>query len=177
MAHIPVNHHLRPLYRTLAGLCGVYVLTFGIVAVVRTRSLPFLAQHGLPSSLGLRANQAFAILSIVVGAVLLVGALIGRNVDRWINLVGGVIFLVAGLAMMVLLQTERNYLGFTMATCIVSFVIGMFLLTAGLYGKVGSVGDVDREERWRHGTTEAKEAQADEAPAESGASGAEAVAR
>ena len=42
------------------------------------------------------------------------------------------------MAMMTLLQTDLNLLGFTMATCIVSFVIGLVLLTAGLYGKTGS---------------------------------------
>ena len=31
MAHFPVNHPLRPLYRTLAGLVGAYLLVFGIV--------------------------------------------------------------------------------------------------------------------------------------------------
>src|SRR5215469_187283 len=100
MAHFPINHHLRPLYRTLAGLAGLYVLAFGITALVKTNGLPFFAQHGLPSALGLHANRAFAILSIVVGAVLVGGAIIGRNVDRWINLVGGLVFLLSGFVMM-----------------------------------------------------------------------------
>ena len=66
------------------------------------------------------------------------GAVIGGNVAHWINLIGAVVFLVAGMAMMILLQTDLNFLGFTMATCIVSFVIGLVLFTAGLYGKTGT---------------------------------------
>ena len=87
----------------------------------------------------------------MAGVVLLAGAVIGRNIDRWINLVGGIVFLVAGMAMMTLMQTDLNVLGFTMATCIVSFVIGLVLFTAGLYGRVGSRRDVAVEEAFRHG--------------------------
>jgi Domain of unknown function (DUF4383) len=151
MAHFPVNHHLQPLYRVLAGLAGAYVLAFGITALVRTREIPWFAQRGLPSALGLHANRAFAVLSIVVGLILFVGAIIGGNLDRWINLIAGVVFLVAGMAMMILMQTSFDYLGFTMATCIVSFVIGLLLSLAGLYGRVGTVEDVECEERHRHG--------------------------
>ena len=151
MAHFPVNHHLQPVYRALAGLAGVYVLAFGITALVRARDLPWFAQHGLPSALGLHANRAFAVLSIVVGLILFVGAVIGGNLDRWINLVAGIVFLIAGMAMMVLMQTSLDFLGFTMATCIVSFVIGLLLSLAGLYGRVGTADDTEREERLRHG--------------------------
>jgi hypothetical protein len=147
----PVNHHLLPLYRVLAGLAGVYVLAFGITALVRARSQPWFAQHDLPSALGLHANRAFAVLSIVVGAILVGSSVIGGNLDAWINLVGGIVFLLAGFVMLLLLRTDLNYLGFTMATCIVSFIIGMLLATAGLYGRVGSEETYLREEAHRHG--------------------------
>jgi hypothetical protein len=151
MAHIPINHHLQPLYRVLAGLCGLYVLVFGIVGLVQTRGLDTFAQEGLPSVLGLQANRAFAILSIVAGVIVLGGALVGGNLDQRVNLGASFVFLIAGLAMMVLLQTDLNFLGFSVATCIVSFVIGLVLLTAALYGKVGTAEEVRREEAFRHG--------------------------
>lgn len=151
MAHIPVNHHLRPLYRTLALLAGVYVLAFGIVGVTRTGGLAYFARDGLPEVLGIRANRAFAVLSIAAGILIVLGAIVGRNLDHWINLVGGVIFLVAGMAMMTLLQTDANLLGFTMSTCVVSFVIGLVLFAAGLYGKTGTGREAVVEERFRHG--------------------------
>ncbi len=151
MAHIPVNHRLQPLYRGLAVVCGLYVLIFGIAGVVQTRGEPMFAQDGLPWVLGLKTNLSFAILSIVAGAIVVVGGFLGGNLDRWINLIGGSVFLVAGFAMMTLLRTGLNLLGFTMATCVVSFIIGTVLLTAGLYGKVGSSADVGCEESFRHG--------------------------
>jgi Domain of unknown function (DUF4383) len=151
MAHFPINHHLQPLYRTLAGLAGLYVLVFGIVGVVQTRGLPLFAQDGLPAVLGLHTNRAFAIVSIVAGVVLLGGAIIGGRLDHGINLVVAFVFLIAGFAMLVVLQSSLNVLGFSIATCVVSFVIGMVLFTAGLYGKVGTAEDIRREELFRHG--------------------------
>jgi hypothetical protein len=134
-SHLPVNHHLRSLYRVLAALCGLYVLAFGIGAVAHTAEATFFAHDGTPTVLGLRGNRAFALLSIVAGLVLIAAAVVGGMIDRWVNLVGGVVFLTAGMAMMTLLQTDLNLLGFTMTTCIVSFAIGLVLFAAGLYGR------------------------------------------
>jgi hypothetical protein len=150
MVHVPVNHPLQPLYRLIAGLIGAYLIAFGVVGIMRTAGFAFFAQQGLPSALGLHANRAFAILSIVVGVVLLVGAVIGGNLDQRINLVASVVFFGAGLLMLTLLQTSANFLGFTPATCVVSFLIGMALLLSGLYGKTGNLMDVWREEDFRH---------------------------
>ncbi len=139
MAHIPVNHRLRTFYRVLATLAGLYVLVFGIVAVTRTSGTPVFEQHDLPSVLGLHANLGFAVLSVVAGIVIILAVFVGRNVDRFINTWGGVAFLVVGMLMIALLQTNANFLGFTIANCIVSFIIGIVLFTAGLYAKTGPI--------------------------------------
>lgn len=149
MAHIPVNHPMRPLYRTLAGLIGLYILVFGIIGLIQTAGDP-LFDRGDVWVLGLRTNLAFAILSIVYGAVLLAGAVIGGNVEHMINLGAGVVFIVVGLAMMTLMQTDANILNFSMVNSIVSFIFGLLVLTAGLYDKVGSAEDVEAEEAYRH---------------------------
>lgn len=151
MVHVPINHPLQPLYRLIAGLIGAYILAFGIVGAIRNRGLEFFAQEGLPSALGLHANMAFAVLSIVVGLILLIGAVLGGNLDQRLNLVSSVIFILAGLVMLALQHTDANFLGFTPATCVVSLIIGLALLLAGLYGKVGNLLDVRLEEDFRHG--------------------------
>jgi hypothetical protein len=151
MVHLPINHPLQPFYRLLAGLTGAYVLAFGIVGVIRTGGRPFFAQDDLPYVLGLHANRAFAIVSIVVGAGLVASVLIGGRVHRWVSLGASLVFLIAGLVMLVLERTDANFLGFTPITSVVSFIIGLVLLIAGLYGKVGSMLDVRREEDFRHG--------------------------
>jgi hypothetical protein len=150
MAHIPINHPLRPVYRALSGLIGVYVLVFGIVGYARTSDLDFFTTHG-EWVLFLRTNPAFSVLSILMGIALLAGAVIGRSVFVAVNLGGGVVFLVAGIAMMTLLQTEANILSFSMVNCIVSFIFGLITLAAGLYGKVGSHEDEEAESVFRTG--------------------------
>lgn len=148
-SHFPINHRLQPIYRFLAALAGAYVLAFGIAGVIRTAGKPFFDQVDNTEVLGLRSNIAFAILSIVAGVIVLGGALVGGNIDHFINLAAGLVFLVAGFLMMTLLQTNANFLNFKMATCIVSFVIGIVLFTAGLYGRVGADADHVREEHFR----------------------------
>jgi hypothetical protein len=150
--HLPVNHPLRPLYRFLAGLAGLYVLIFGIVGVTETGGIGFFAQDDLPEVLGLKTNRAFSVLSIIVGAIIVAGSVIGRNVDHLINMIGGVVFLLAGMAMLAFLHTDLNILGFEVSTCVVSFIIGLVMATAGLYGKVGSPAYAAMEEGFRHGT-------------------------
>jgi hypothetical protein len=150
MAHLPVNHHLRPLYRTLAGLAGAYILVFGIAGLVESAGTPLFGRQGT-WVLGLRTNLAFSLLSIAVGVIVLGANLIGRNLDQYVNLAAAVTFLVAGLVMMTLLQTDANFLNFTMATCVVSFILGLVMLAAGLYGRVGSPEQQYAEEAYRHG--------------------------
>jgi hypothetical protein len=147
-SHIPVNHHLLPLYRTLAGLAGLFCLVFGIVGIVRTAS-DSIFHRGDEVILGLKTNLAFAIISVVVGAIVLIGALIGGNLDHYINLIAGIVYLVSGMLMMSLLQTNANFLNFRMGTCIIAFVIGVVLLTAGLYGRVGDASAEAHEEHFR----------------------------
>ncbi|GIH21457.1 DUF4383 domain-containing protein [Rugosimonospora africana] len=138
MAHFPVNHRLRPLYRIITALAGTYILTFGIVGVTQTSGTALFTQTGLPRALGLRTNLAFAILSVAAGAILIGGAIIGRNIDVYINIVAGIAFMTAGTLMLTLIPTNGNVLGFSVATCIVSDVLGILLLASGLYGKIAS---------------------------------------
>jgi hypothetical protein len=153
MSHIPVNHRLQPLYRALAALCGLFVLVFGIVGIVRTAGDPLFDQ-GDATVFGLHLNLAFAIISVIVGVVVLAGAIIGRNLDHFINMIGGIVFMAAGLLMLTLLQTDANFLNFRLSTCVVSFLIGIVMFSAGLYGRVGPPAVEAGEENFRrhHGT-------------------------
>jgi hypothetical protein len=150
MSHIPVNHPMRTFYRFLAALAGLYVLIFGIVASAKTQGTAAFSQDHLSWALGLRSNLGFAMISIVVGAIILVSSVIGRNLDHFINMVAGVFFMSAGILMMVLMETDANFLGFSMANCIASFIIGTVLLAAGLYGKTGTPEAAVAEELARH---------------------------
>lgn len=148
MAHIPVNHPARTLYRTFAGLIGLYILIFGLVGVVRTWGDPLFARNG-DWILGLRTNLAFALISVVFGAVVLIGASRKSNVGHYMMLAAGVVFMLTALIMMALLQTELNFLNFSMSTVIVSMIFGLLTFATGLYDKVGPREDAEAEERFR----------------------------
>ena len=138
MSHYPVNHPLRPFYRVLAALAGLYVLVFGVVGTVRTLGAPLFDRSDVVV-LGLRTNLAFALMSIGAGVVILLAWFVGRNVDRAVFIWGGVGFMTVGTALLALLHTELNVLNFSMPTVIVSFSLGMLLFTAGMYGLSGPV--------------------------------------
>jgi hypothetical protein len=133
--HLPVNHPLRPVYRVLAALVGAYSLLFGIVGFTKTQGTSLFGHTDLPWVLGLRTNLAFALLSIVSGAVLIVCAVIGGTLDFFVNLLGGLVFMVVGMLMLGLMQTDANFLGFSMTNCVVSLLLGTIVFTAGLYGR------------------------------------------
>src|SRR5688572_4254961 len=116
--HTPVNHPLRPLYRVIGGLAGLYVLLFGIVGLMETSGADFFGRSG-ETALGLHTNRAFALLSIVAGVVILGGTVIGRDIDQKINMVGGYAFMVIGMAMLAVMETDANILNFSVATCVV----------------------------------------------------------
>jgi len=148
--HLPKNHPLRSLYRGLAVVAGLYCLVFGIVGLIRTSGHAFFAVSDA-NALGLRTNEAFATLSIVVGVIVLGATVVGRNVDHRLYLVAGPGFIVVGILMLLLMGTSANFLNFQMSTCVVSFVIGLVLMAAGMYVQVGPREQARREEGFRHG--------------------------
>jgi hypothetical protein len=147
--HLPVNHRYHGVYRFLGGLTGLYVLGFGIAGLSASQGYGLFARDHIVA-LGLRTNTAFSILSIVVGAVVVIAAVINNNREHYVNLFGGIAFLTVGILMMTLMETELNLLNFTMATCVVSFIVGLVLLTAGLYTRSGPVEETHEVERFRH---------------------------
>lgn len=151
MAHFPVNHHLRPLYRALAGIAGIYMLLFGIVGLSQTSGLPLFTQDEARWALGLRTNPAFAILSIVAGAVVILANLIGRKVGHQINQLAAIVFVVVGMASLLLLQTDANFFAFSMTNVIVTFILALVVGTASLYDRTGTADEAHAEEAFRHG--------------------------
>ncbi|ROT32059.1 DUF4383 domain-containing protein [Micromonospora sp. HM5-17] len=152
MGHIPVNHPARPVYRVIAGLIALYILIFGILGIIDTAGEPLLSR-GSHWVLGLRTNLAFSLVSVVFGLVVLFGAVHRGNLGHLMNLAAGVVFLLTGLIMMSVLQTEANILNFSMSTVIVSLIFGLLFLATGLYDKVGPPDYAETEEELRGSTS------------------------
>lgn len=139
-SHFPVNHHMRAFWRVLSFFAGLYVLLFGIVGLSQTHGMSTFAIHGT-RALGLTTNPGFSVASIVVGALIVVTTVIGRNIDVPVNLVLSIFFIIAGLFSLAFLRTDLNYFAFSMANCIVSYVIGTILLMSSMYGRVNQRAD------------------------------------
>ncbi|QDY06440.1 DUF4383 domain-containing protein [Micromonospora sp. HM134] len=145
MAHTPVNHPARPVYRAIGGLIGLYLVVFGVLGVIASAGNDFFAQDDT-KVLGQGTNLGFSLLSVLFGVVILVGTVIGRNLDVAINQWLSYTLMVISLAGLAFLQTEANVVNFSILTVIVLMTLSLVLLMVGMYGKVGTE---DEKEAWQ----------------------------
>jgi uncharacterized protein DUF4383 len=133
--HLPVDHRLSQVYRVGAGLTGLVLLAFGILGLID--KVGFFDTRG-DTVAGLNTNGALSVLSIGVGALLLVGMVIGGNFASTLNMIVGAAFVLSGFANLALLDTDLNFLAFRIQNVMFSFVVGILLSVFGMYGRVGS---------------------------------------
>ncbi|WP_327684444.1 DUF4383 domain-containing protein [Streptomyces sp. NBC_00467] len=133
--HLPVDHRLSRVYRVGAGLMGLILIAFGILGLID--KIGFFDTDG-DKVAGLSTNGALSVLSICVGVLLLVGMVIGGNVASTLNMVLGVLFVASGFINLALLDTDFNPLAFEIQNVLFSFVVGLMLMTFGMYGRVSS---------------------------------------
>jgi Domain of unknown function (DUF4383) len=149
LTNLPTDNPLNRVYRVASALIGVTVLTFGVLGYADL--LGFFSTSG-GDVLGLSTNVLLSTISVVVGVLLLAGAVAGGNRSAELNFVLGVLFIGSGLANLALLQTSWNIFNFQMRNVIFSFVAGLLLLTFGLYGRVSGGLPADNPYyRARHG--------------------------
>jgi hypothetical protein len=144
MAHNPINHPLRPLYRLLAILAAAYLIVFGVVGLIVTSGSGVLGQG---------ANMLWAIVALVIGAVVLLATLAPRNIGNQVQWLLGWTLLVIGTYELATSRTDANFLKFTIATVIVTYIVGLALVLAGLYTKVGEPEHAAAPRQVREGRT------------------------
>ncbi|KWV32490.1 DUF4383 domain-containing protein [Micromonospora rifamycinica] len=145
MAHTPVNHPARPVYRAIGGLLGLYLVVFGVLGVIASAGNDIFAQDDT-KVLGQGTNLGFSLLSVLFGVVILAGTVIGRNLDVAINQWLSYTLMVISLAGLAFLQTDANVANFSILTVIVLMTLSLVLLMVGMYGKVGTD---DEKEAWQ----------------------------
>ncbi|OIV35917.1 DUF4383 domain-containing protein [Mangrovactinospora gilvigrisea] len=128
-----VDHRLAQVYRWGAGVGGLMLVLFGIAGIVN--EVGFFATHGARIA-GMTTNGALGALSVLVGVVLMAGAVIGGNTASTVNTVFGVLFVLSGFVGLAVLDTSVNFLAFTMSNVLFSFVFGLVLMVFGMYGRV-----------------------------------------
>ncbi len=131
--HLPMDHRLSQVYRAGAGLMGLVLLAFGILGLID--KVGFFSTRG-DTVAGLNTNGTLSVLSIAVGALLFVGMVIGGNFASTLNTGLGALFILSGFVNLALLDGRYNFLAFRIQNVLFSFVVGVLLLTFGMYGRV-----------------------------------------
>jgi hypothetical protein len=149
MSGLPKDHKLGKVYRYGGGATGVVLLGFGILGFASR--LDFFSTDG-KSVAGLSSNGALSLISVVVGLCLIGCAAVGGNASAWANSVFGGLFMLSGLVNLAVMRTDLNFLAFRMSNVIFSFVVGIALVTCGMYGRVSASLPPDNPYwRQRHG--------------------------
>jgi hypothetical protein len=142
MAHTPINHPLRPLYRVLAALVGIYLIVFGVVG--------FITGDG-DRVLGQGASTLWSVVALIAGVAVLIATVVGRNLDVKVDQYVGWALVVIGTFGLAVSRTDANFLGFTASTVVVIYICALILILASLYGKVGTEEDARAEQVAAHG--------------------------
>jgi hypothetical protein len=152
MAHTPVNHPLRPIYRIVGFIVGAYLVAYGVIGLIATSGEAFTGP-GI-RVLGQGTNMLWSIVSLAVGGLVLLGTLVGKNIDVVVDQYLGWGLLVLGSYELCVLRTDDvNFFGFTMSTVIVTYLAGLLLITVSLYSKSAPESQAGAPRQVREGRT------------------------
>ncbi|TQS45516.1 hypothetical protein [Cryptosporangium phraense] len=144
MSHLPVDHPLRGLYRGLTIVTGAACIAFGGTALATTSGNGFTDNVGEKVWGLMTANPAQGVFWIVVGAIVVLTSLIGRNVDAKINVVVGPVLWVVGTVGLILIRNGDNFLAFSVTSVCAMYLLGTLWFTGGLYSSVSTATPVAR---------------------------------
>ncbi|MFF4590304.1 DUF4383 domain-containing protein [Streptomyces sp. NPDC001388] len=152
---LPVDHRLATVYRYGAAFCGLTLLVFGALGFADELS-PFSTDG--EHLAGMSTNGVLSLISVVVGLSLVVGGIVGGNFASTLNMTVGALFLLSGFAHIFVLDRPANILDFGMTNVMFSFVMGLIILTFGMYGRVsGKLPHDNPYWRRRHAREAARE--------------------
>ncbi len=126
-----MNHRVHLVHRLGAAALGIGLLVFGVLGLLLGTPWAFASTP----LWGLSTNGALSAISIVAGIILLTTSAWGGTVASNSSTAFGVLFLVSGIAHLGIMHTQWNVLGFALANCLFSLVVGLVLLFLGLYGR------------------------------------------
>ncbi|MEV6345722.1 DUF4383 domain-containing protein [Actinoplanes sp. NPDC051851] len=152
MAHIPVNHPLRPMYRLAGFVAGAYLAVFGVIGLIATASDGFIGEPA-DRVLGQGVNLLGAVVSLVAGGLVLLATVVGRNVDVQIDKLLGWGLLVVGSYALATIRTDANFFGYSISTVVVTYLAGLVLITISLYSKVVPPSKAGAPRQVREGRT------------------------
>jgi hypothetical protein len=152
MAHNPVNHPLRPLYRLLGFVAGGYLVVFGFVGLIQTFGDSFAGSTGV-RVFGQESNTFWSIICLILGGIVLFTTAVGRNLDTEADKFIGWGVLVFGTYGLAFIRTDANIFGFSIATVIGTYLVGLVLVMVSLYSKVAPSSEAGAPRQAREGRT------------------------
>lgn len=141
-------HPIFLVHRIGALVVGLILWAFAILGFVNHPG--FLTTRGVHVA-GMTSNGLLAVISLVVGAVLIGAAVVGGRPASLVCAVAGGLFVLSGLVNLFVLYGSANYFAFTMPNVIFSLVVGLVLLSIGLYGRSSGQLPADSPYRRAHG--------------------------
>jgi purine-cytosine permease-like protein len=151
MAHIPVNHPLRPMYRLAGFVAGAYLVVFGIIGFITTSGDSFTGHTDGNRVLGQSTNLLWSIISLVFGALVVLATAVGRNIDVEVDKYLGWTILVLGSYSLATIRTDANFFGHSISTVIVLYLVGLLLIAVSLYSKVAAPSKAGPSRQVREG--------------------------
>lgn len=121
------------VHRIGASTVAVVIIGFGALGLVG--GLGFFETSGEPVA-GLSSNGLLSVISLVTGAVLIGSAVRGGRTASTVTATIGGLFILSGLVNLALLRTSFNILAFEIPNVFFSLIVGVVLLSVGLYGRV-----------------------------------------
>ncbi|MEU5852057.1 DUF4383 domain-containing protein [Saccharopolyspora shandongensis] len=153
--YLPPDHPLSRFYRVGAAIFGAFLLAFGVLGLAN--EVPLFTTSGI-DIIGLSSNGLLAVVSVVVGAILVGAAAWGGPVASTTTAAIGVLFFLSGLINLGLLNTPWNVFAFKLQNVVFSLIAGMLLMFLGFYGRVsGGLPQDNPYVRYRHHEPPAEE--------------------
>jgi Domain of unknown function (DUF4383) len=152
---LPVDHRPATVYRYGAAFCGLVLLVFGVLGFA-DELRPFGTEGR--SIAGMSTNGVLSLVSVIVGLALIGGAIVGGNVASTLDMTVGTLFVLSGFVHLFVLDSPANVLDFGLSNVMFSFVMGLVVLTFGMYGRVsGNLPHDNPYWRRRHAREAARE--------------------
>ncbi|WP_461144402.1 DUF4383 domain-containing protein [Salinifilum aidingensis] len=146
--YLPADHPLSRIYRVGSAIFGAGLAIFGALGL--SNSVPLFTTRGI-DVLGLSSNGLLALISVVVGVVLVGAAAWGGLVASTTTTTIGGLFFLSGLVNLGLINTPWNVLAFRFENVVFSFVAGLLLVFLGSYGRIsGGLPEDNPFVRYRH---------------------------
>lgn len=111
---------------------GFVFLALGAAGFVASFGSPPLDVEGVPLLVFFTVNPLQSVLSMAIGAVLLVPALQSTSAARRVNSIMGAVLLASGIAGLYLIGTPANVLALNATDALLQFAAAAFLLGASL---------------------------------------------